>query len=332
MDTRRYRCSDAADETSDAPPYKRARMDQSRVEEMESSIESMLAIPVEIIFREVAQKPLLTRSEADCLLAQKRYCNLTRKKIAECKHPFMLPIIPIVTLFERQHKPTLRHVQDTLGNLMSDLDACSTTLRQSAEQNWTLSESLIDALDGLSDNVSGQSIAYDKRKLAELEDDICQRIEKLVTMAKDRPSENKSQDESDTNSRLDTSRTLFRERRSDTSSQNTRNNQDIPPLRNLSLNKFSVTRSSAGTIGGQPIDATRNRVFADNGDSFPVQTQPDNPQARRSSDEEDEGYNQSNRNGHFLGDSRTQESQNSFRNKSSAAEALAVLALGQPGL
>jgi len=90
----------------------------------------------------------------------------------------------------------LESVTKALDRVWNELQQCAESLRQFSEQNWTLSESLLDALGGggtndelLLDNDNemsnnnknkGAILAREKRLLADLEDELRNRIESLL--------------------------------------------------------------------------------------------------------------------------------------------------------
>eukprot|EP00980_Cylindrotheca_fusiformis_P003145 scaffold721_cov131-Cylindrotheca_fusiformis.AAC.35 len=93
-------------------------------------------------------------------------------------HPMLRPVIPILSMLETQPKAALQDLQSSLCQLVAELRGCAGVLRQSAEQNWTLA----DALEGLDANKE-HSLSEEKRRLADLEEEIVSRIEKLVLLS-----------------------------------------------------------------------------------------------------------------------------------------------------
>jgi len=176
------------------------------------SVEAIIAVPLDLVFRQVTQsqdssvgcsestsqrrKPLLSRSEAQCflsvrLLAQQidsivettatvlqkkhRYHTIV-ERISSTDNPFLRPILPILaTLGEHIPGQTLQAIQSQLDSAMNELQNTSAALRQFAEQNWTLADSLMETI-----GTSGESMAKDKRKLSDIQDEVCTRIEKLI--------------------------------------------------------------------------------------------------------------------------------------------------------
>lgn len=193
------------DDTRNTSTAKRPRTDADAHDAVDRhSVEALLSVPVEIVFRKCSSqegRPLLTRAEAETflkisfmaqeidtlialaedILLQQRYCSEYREQLLESNlHPMLRSVIPIISILETQPKSALRDIQGSLCQLLAELRGCATVLRQSSEQNWTLSE----ALDGLAaNNESGQSLSAEKRKVADLEEEIVLRIEKLTAMS-----------------------------------------------------------------------------------------------------------------------------------------------------
>jgi hypothetical protein len=180
-------------------PRKRPRLATDQVCSASNiSIQSMLSVPPELIFRESQEKPLLTRAEGQCfmrinlvaqemdalvllaeiMLLQRNHCHTLRHKLNECHNPALRTVTVIASIFEKQSLPALRLVQRALSESMIELSSRSSLLRQSAEQNWSVAESLLDAMAGH----SSQNLARDKRDLAELEEEVSKRIDGLVAM------------------------------------------------------------------------------------------------------------------------------------------------------
>ena len=196
------------------------------------SVESLLSVPLAVIFREIGdgttqstplpnsalRKPWPTRAEAHCLLqismlayevdvlvqlaeeefARRQLRRSFRSKLVhtteppggggetekKCKkkvlvHPYLRPIIPFLAIQDRlSSHGYLQYVQVQLDRAVLGLKMCSGTLRNSCEQNYTYADNL-DALDdGLSS--PGRILAQEKRKLAELEEELCQRVENIL--------------------------------------------------------------------------------------------------------------------------------------------------------
>jgi hypothetical protein len=184
----------------------------------------------------------------------------------------------------------------------------------------------VDVLDGLSDTISGQSVAQEKRKLADLEDEVCRRIIKIVAIANENNSNKNRKEESDGSAHLDACRTLlFRDKGKREERKSDGFLHDVPPIEDLSFHLFKRFEICHAVIHEteQAMDQPMELVM-DNDGMYPAQTQPDPPMTGEATNEDNEiDCN----NEDLLRASRAEESQNSLRRKASAAEALAVLAL-----
>lgn len=177
-----------------------------------NTLESLFSVPIEIVFRQTNGKPLLTRAEARCLLRitmlaaeldelakvsvlgldQRKKCRSFGQKLlapAPKTHPFLRPLLPLLCL--QGHVLTnqaLETAHNELHRVFVDLAACSRSLRQCSEHNWTLSESLLDTLgedftdiQTNSENLpKGAVLAVEKRRLSDLEEELCNRIDSLT--------------------------------------------------------------------------------------------------------------------------------------------------------
>jgi hypothetical protein len=186
----------------------------------------------------------------------------------------------------------------------------------------------VDVLDGLSDTISGQSVAQEKRKLADLEDEVCRRILKIVAIANEHNSNKnrKEESESDGSAHLDACRTLlFRDKGKREEHQSDGILHDVPPIEDLSFHLFKRFQIYHAVIDEpeQTMDQPMELVM-DNDGMYPAQTQPEPPMTGEATNEDNETDCN---NEDLFRASHTDESQNSFRRKTSAAEALAVLAL-----
>ncbi|CAB9506322.1 expressed unknown protein [Seminavis robusta] len=207
-----------------------------------TSLEYLLAVPLEIIFRQIPTdnavpsradhpngKPLLTRAEARCMLqilswsqewdvlfqastdslkhrAWSRQFQLklltssSHPKATSCtqsnkSHPYLRPLVPLLEV-EGQYQTTrtLQLLDEEMHTVLTQLQLGSQALQQFAEHNWTLSENLLDALGANEEDYfnsqqptqndtaipKGALLAREKRRLAELQEEICQRIGVLV--------------------------------------------------------------------------------------------------------------------------------------------------------
>jgi hypothetical protein len=176
----------------------------------DSSVEELLSVPLNVIFRQVPsstthsatqrRKPLLTRAEAQCLvrtsqlahevdvlvevssevLSRQRWCRIFAKSIEGI--PLLRSVLPVLAVHGQViPKQTLANVEAELERVLYELEGCSSALRQYSEQNWTLFESLMDAFGDC--EAPGQELAKEKRSRAEIEEEVCNRIESLLGMA-----------------------------------------------------------------------------------------------------------------------------------------------------
>lgn len=203
---------------------------------MLSSMEEMLVVPMEYIFREVpsvaaarssqstpaheatstttmhmsasrrrSQKPLLSRSEAQCFLQinllaheidsmtavsttalhQRLQWSSLASSLQRTDHPFLRPLLPILyQLHEYLPASTLQQVTSALNHrVVGELRRNVLQLRQCSEQNWTLAETLQDSAGDL-----GQVLAEEKRKLSDVQEEICQRVEYVLMLSSNNPN------------------------------------------------------------------------------------------------------------------------------------------------
>jgi hypothetical protein len=173
----------------------------------EYSVERLLSVPLEVIFRKVASgnrsKPLLTRAEAQCLvkttqlahqvdaIVQVSFQALSRqvwcKDFAESIQtvPLLRSVLPLLVVHGTQTtNGALAQVQTELDGVLSELEACAAALQQYSEQNWTLAESLMDAFGGGDMPLSsGQDLAREKRIIAEIQEEVCARCQSVLKMS-----------------------------------------------------------------------------------------------------------------------------------------------------
>lgn len=182
------------------------------------SVEDLLSVPTAFIFRKVPssssfnnaegnrnismdidltvkQKPLLSRSEAQCfckinLLAHEIDC-LTQictqiwqtqlqwqtfsQSLEAVDHPYLRPLIVLLDTFTQQTPSSaLPQIAVELNRVVSELQQATVTLRQCSEQNWALAESLQDTA------TTGHLLALEKQKLSDVQEEICHRIDQLI--------------------------------------------------------------------------------------------------------------------------------------------------------
>ena len=196
------------------------------------SVESLLSVPLEVVFREIGdgntqtaqsacqatRKPWLTRAEAQCLLrvsmlaheldvltrlsedalARRQWGQSFCRKVLHTEprkekesakvlvHPFLRPIVPILAVHDQfSSQGCLRYIQMQLDRVVLGLRMCAGTLRNFSEQNFTYADNLLDALgDGIASPTNthnpGRVLEREKRKLAELEEELCRRVESIL--------------------------------------------------------------------------------------------------------------------------------------------------------
>ena len=282
------------------------------------SIETILLVPTDVIFRKVQNKPVLTRAEGQCflriamlaqeldasvdlaerILLQKRKSREFRQKMDDSCNSTLRPLAILLRVFESQLTPALLGIQKAMSNVLIELAACSSLLRQSAEQNWSVTESLLDAMGGTLAGHSSRVLARDKRNMAELEEELVKRIDALVGIA---------------------SHDFPEERR--------RMKQCEETQRNL----FGGKTQSGGAVLWEPLQEVCSRLFSTGVlDRAPMVslapmkplTQPDDARGRSSPQSTQDTDGKEHESIMF----EMEESQNSFRRRSTAAETLANLA------
>jgi hypothetical protein len=114
------------------------------------------------------------------VLSRQRWCRSTSQSIEGV--PLLRSVLPVLAV--HGHVIPIRAlatVQGELERVLYELETCASALRQYSEQNWTLSESLMDAFGDC--EAPGQELAKEKRIMAEIEEEVCTRIERLLGMA-----------------------------------------------------------------------------------------------------------------------------------------------------
>jgi len=198
-----------------------------------SSVEAMIAVPLEFILREVGpqqqqqhqhqgrsqrkSKPLLSRAEAqvflnvgmlahamDSLVASSavvlekrhRYNSYRENRLLDDGtgtgtrriDPRLLPLGTLLhTLGRYVPDQALSRLNDELESVMSQLRASADKLRQFSEQNWQTSERFLDAAiddsgEGGASTSWGSVVAMDSRRLSDVQDELCNRIDKLLSV------------------------------------------------------------------------------------------------------------------------------------------------------
>jgi len=187
-----------------------------------SSAQELLSVPVSFIVRKVpsssnnnnaavsdlalqlhtctnhsSEKPLLSRSEAECfckinLLAHEidsltqictqlwqtqLQCETFSQSLEAVNHPFLRPLLILLDTFQRQTPAAaLPRVAAELNRVVSELQQAAATMRQCSDQNWTLAETLHDSAAAAGHCL----LAAEKEKLSNVQEELCSRIEKLL--------------------------------------------------------------------------------------------------------------------------------------------------------
>lgn len=161
------------------------------------SFERLLSVPPEIIFRTVQGKHLLTRTEGqmlarlgviaqelDLLAAQAEKTLLAKKNLRVCRDKLLYEsqnvslrsINALLSTCDTRATASLKSVQRGLSSRLAELAQFPPLLRQSAEQNWSIADSILDAPG----EHSGDNLAREKRNVAELEEKLISNIERLM--------------------------------------------------------------------------------------------------------------------------------------------------------
>ena len=195
------------------------------------SVEDLLSVPTEFIFRkvpstssnnaegsatisvsalkQVQQKPLLSRSEAQCfckinLLAHEidcltqicaqiwqtqLQCQSFSQSLEAVDHPYLRPLVVLLDTFAQQTPSwAMPQIALELNRVVSELQQATVILRQCSEQNWALAESLQDAA------TAGHLLALEKQKLSDIQEEICHRIDHLIVARQANASSNSGTD------------------------------------------------------------------------------------------------------------------------------------------
>ena len=195
---------DNTNTTADEPFSKRPRLalsDSSPT--IQCSCFEFLSVPLHIVFRQVVpnrNKPLLTRAEAQTFLrivdlaqelddvvtlaSQALEHKVTSRQIRKCIDgiPTLRALVPSLVI-HGQCIPdaVLRYVQEQLQRILASLESCASALKQFSEQNWTMSDSLLDAFGGSNVISSAHVLAHEKKILSDLQEELSKRIDHLTT-------------------------------------------------------------------------------------------------------------------------------------------------------
>lgn len=200
--------NNATNRTTEEPCGKRRRCVASSDSSpsIQCSCEEFLSVPLHIIFRQVAQtrtntkKPLLTRAEASTflrimdlaheldvivtLVSQALEYKVTSRQIRTCIDgiPTLRSLVPLLAI-QGQFIPdtALAYLQGELQRVLSSLENCASVLKQFSEQNWTMSDSLLDAFGGSNVISSAHVLAHEKKLLSDLQEELSKRLDHLTT-------------------------------------------------------------------------------------------------------------------------------------------------------
>mmetsp|Transcript_4226 Transcript_4226/g.8080 ORF Transcript_4226/g.8080 Transcript_4226/m.8080 type:complete len:366 (+) Transcript_4226:36-1133(+) len=169
------------------------------------STESLLAIPVRYILRQTSfqnkHPHLLSRMEASLLLQsnllsyeldallklsieaieKSHACKQFSRDIAECDYNIYLR--PLLCLLHTHGKvipqQVVQYVQNQLEVILGHFPGIIQSLRQCAEQNWSVSNTLLGMnVDGMEIDLLGK----EKGILAEIEEEVCRRLQSLMAI------------------------------------------------------------------------------------------------------------------------------------------------------
>ncbi|GFH45023.1 hypothetical protein CTEN210_01497 [Chaetoceros tenuissimus] len=190
---------------SNSPPKKKAKLDVQKKDTKSSSfntIESLLAVPTNYILRKTSSQNknprLLSSMEAKLLLQittlsyeidaliqmsieaieNSHQCKRFSQDIHESQNVFLRPLLCLLHTHGRViPQQIVQHVQNHLEEILTHFPIVIQSLKQCAEQNWSVS----NALDGMEIGMLGK----EKGLLAELEEEVCNRMEKLMNICND---------------------------------------------------------------------------------------------------------------------------------------------------
>lgn len=169
---------------------------------IQCSCEEFLSVPLHIIFRQVSKrKPLLTRAEAQTLLRimdlareldiivdlsshafeRKVTSRQTRASIDDI--PTLRSLVPsLIVQGEQIPDQALQHLQSELQRVLANFEASSSSLKQFSEQNWAMSDSLLDAFGGADaiPSSSAHALANEKKILSDLQEELGKRVDHLT--------------------------------------------------------------------------------------------------------------------------------------------------------
>lgn len=178
------------------------------------AIENLLSVPLKYILRRTSSSPLspsaaqnktnnphlLSRMEASLLLQittisyeldalfqmsieaieNSHTCKAISWEITQSPNVFLRPLHCLLHIHGKIiPQQVIQYVQNELEGILSDLPVIIQSLRQCAEQNWSVSNALMEmniSMTGTPVNLLGK----EKGLLAEIEDEVCKRLEGLI--------------------------------------------------------------------------------------------------------------------------------------------------------
>lgn len=167
-----------------------------------NAIEKLLSVPLHYILRRTSSQNnnphLLSRMEAALLLQittisyeldslfqmsieaieNSHTCKIISEDIHNSSNAFLRPIHCLLHTYGRiVPQQVIQHVQNHLEGILGHFPIIIQSLRQCAEQNWSVSNALLDMnMGGMSINMLGK----EKGLLAEIEEEVCKRLEGLM--------------------------------------------------------------------------------------------------------------------------------------------------------
>ena len=167
-----------------------------------NAVESLLSVPIHYICHKTSSQNknahLLSRMEASLLLQIttlayeldallqmsieaveiSHACKLLSNNIDESRNVFLRPLHCLLHTHGRViPQQVVQHVQNHLEGILGHFPVVIQSLRQCAEQNWSVSNALLGmSVDGLGVGMLGK----EKGLLAELEEEVCKRMEGLM--------------------------------------------------------------------------------------------------------------------------------------------------------
>mmetsp|Transcript_7580 Transcript_7580/g.11573 ORF Transcript_7580/g.11573 Transcript_7580/m.11573 type:complete len:440 (-) Transcript_7580:1832-3151(-) len=246
---------------------KRPRIDRNRgalSKLMEQcSSKEFLSVPLDFIFRlePFRGKPLLSRVEARTLIqvselateldiiidlsaqalerrVQSRYIQNEIENI-----PTLWSLHPYLSVHgKRLPNQALLYLQSEITRILNLLSALAEKLKEHAEKNYDMSESLMDFTRD--NNSSGHALATEKRILGDIEEELSLRVEHIVSLHKEDIVAYATFDDRDLSMSLFCNRLFTNQnvqgRDSDAPKQNLNHEQESPPVDEVELSEIST--------------------------------------------------------------------------------------------